>query len=748
MVSLQDSLVASSSRPLPLRARPDLTARQHTYQGRGYWVVKEPIGLNYFRFQEEEYAILNMLDGKTSLQDIKEKFEKEFAPQKISFSDLQQFIGTLHRSGLVITTAMDQGRQLKARRDERKWKESVQLMSNILAVRFKGFDPDRLLSALNPYTRWFFTFPAMIMVLLFCAAAVTLVTVQNDVFRSRLPSFQEFFGPSNWLLLGSVLAVTKVLHEFGHGLSCKRYGGECHEMGVMFLVMTPCLYCNVSDSWMLPNKWHRAAIGAAGMYVEVFLACIATFVWWFSEPGLLNHLALQVMFVSSVSTVIFNGNPLLRYDGYYILSDIMEVPNMRQKASSVLHRYMSKYCLGMELPEDPFLPERNQFFFGLYTVASNVYRLFVTASIMLFLNQVFKPYGLQVIGQMIALAGIYGLVVMPIYQLCKFLYVPGRMSQVKRKNVLITASVVATVIAGIVYVPVPQWVKCPVEVQPRNAESVFVVVPGQLENMLVEPGQQVTRGTKLARVTNLDLLLELSELENEEERLQMLSETLNNQRLRAQDGGEVEQTYLEVVQQLKSVEQQLEKKRQQVTLIDVPAPIDGTVFPVPDKKNRGGDNGMLPEWSGSLFDVKNQGANLSSSDVVCQIGNADEMEAVLYIDQDQIELVNPDQEVAIKLDAFPGRTFPGRIVVMGSKEVEFIPPALSTQQGGDLPAVTDQESGRLRPQNATFPAQVPLTGIEEELKLGMRGRAKVWVKWEPMGSRLWRYISRTFHFYL
>mgnify|MGYP000497118404 CR=1 FL=1 len=116
-------------------------------------------------------------------------------------------------------------------------------------------------------------------------SALGLVIVEWDVFRSRLPAFHEFFGPGNWLLLGLVLAVTKVLHEFGHGLSCKHYGGECHEMGFMLLVLTPCLYCNVSDSWMLPSKWRRAAIGAAGMYVEIVLASIATFVWWFSAPG-------------------------------------------------------------------------------------------------------------------------------------------------------------------------------------------------------------------------------------------------------------------------------------------------------------------------------------------------------------------------------------------------------------------------------------------------------------------------------
>ena len=108
----------------------------------------------------------------------------------------------------------------------------------------------------------------------------------------------------------------------------------------MLLVFTPCLYANVSDSWMLPNKYHRAFIGAAGIYVEAILASIATFIWWFSEPGLLNYLALSVMFICSVSTVLFNGNPLLRFDGYYILMDLLEIPNLRQKATEVMKRFM------------------------------------------------------------------------------------------------------------------------------------------------------------------------------------------------------------------------------------------------------------------------------------------------------------------------------------------------------------------------------------------------------------------------
>jgi putative peptide zinc metalloprotease protein len=189
------------------------------------------------------------------------------------------------------------------------------------------------------------------------------------------------------------MGLVKICHEFGHGLSCKKFGGECHEMGLMFLVFTPCLYCNVSDSWMLPNKWQRVFIGAAGMYVELILASIATFLWWFSEDGMFNFLCLSVMFICSVSTVVFNGNPLLRFDGYYILMDILEIPNLRQKATEILKRWFQKNCLGLELQENPFLPHRNRFLFGIYTIASFVYRWVVAFSIIMFLNAVLKPYG-------------------------------------------------------------------------------------------------------------------------------------------------------------------------------------------------------------------------------------------------------------------------------------------------------------------------------------------------------------------
>ncbi|MFM9115782.1 MAG: hemolysin D, partial [Planctomycetota bacterium] len=265
MATLADSLISSSSRAVRLRMRPDLIARQHRYHGRVFWVIKEPVGLNYFRFHEEEFAILRMLDGISSMEQIKEQFEEEFTPQKITFQDLQQFIGMLHRSGLVISDASGQGRQLKQRGDQKRRQELMSKFSNLFSLRFRGIDPDRLLNWLYPRTRWFYKTSFFFVWLLVGLSALLLVGIEFDTFRARLPAFHQFFAAENWIFLGITMAIVKILHEFGHGLSCKHFGGEVHEMGAMLLVFTPALYCNVSDSWMLPNKYSRAIIGAAGM---------------------------------------------------------------------------------------------------------------------------------------------------------------------------------------------------------------------------------------------------------------------------------------------------------------------------------------------------------------------------------------------------------------------------------------------------------------------------------------------------
>lgn len=760
MATLADSLISSSSRPLTLRMRADLTARRQRYHGQWYWVVKEPIGLNYYRFHEEEYAILCMLDGRSSLESIKERFEQEFTPQKITFQDLQQFVGMLHRSNLVVANAIGQGHQLKKRRDQKKRRELLGKFTNVFALRWRGIDPEWILNKIYPYTGWFFSRPAVIFNLLLALSALLLITVQFDVFSSRLPSFHQFFGNwQNWLVMAVVMAFAKVLHEFGHGLSCKHFGGECHEMGFMLLVFTPALYCNVSDSWMLPNKWHRAFIGAAGMYVEMVLASVATFIWWFTDrTTLINQVCLSMMFICSVSTILFNGNPLLRFDGYYILMDVIEIPNLRQKSTEILKRFLVNLCLGIEQPENPFLPQGNRFFFGLYTVAAVCYRWIVVFSILLFLNKVFEPYGLKVLGRMIGLMGFFGLVVQPLWQLGKFFYTPGRMHKMKRYRLIASLAVVAAGIAVFFLVPLPFHVSSNFDVKPRDATTVYASVDGRLVEVApgIEPGVAVEQGRLLARLENVDLELSVLSLEGQIDEIDAEINVLEKQQRFDPTAG---LRINELEKQRFALQEILNERQRELDRLRIVAPVAGIILPVGDKPDQQKDNAQLPGWAGRALDSKNLNALLTAGDRICQIGDPQQLVAEIIIDQTDIELVRTAVAqhrretqsrvpVELMLDSLPGVIFPSEIERVALSELTETPLGLSTHAGGDVASVADTETGMPKPLSTSYPAIATLPDTGGEVQLGMRGKARIYTGWQPLARRVYRFITRTFHFEL
>lgn len=744
MTTLADSLVDAASRPISLRMRPDLETRKHRYQGRVYWVVKEPIGLTYFRFHEEEFSILGALDGQTSMQRIKEQFEEEFAPQKITFPDLQQFIGMLHRSGLVISEARGQGRQLKRRRDQKWWKEVGGKLANLLSVRFRGVDPERFFNLIYPYIRWFFSTPAFIAAGMLVLSALALILVRYDVMMRDMPDFQSFFGPHNWFYLAIAMAVVKVLHEFGHGLSCKHFGGECHELGAMLLVFTPALYCNVSDSWMLPNKYHRAFIGAAGMYVEVIIASICTWVWYWTRgsDSMLNQLCLSTMFVCSVSTLMFNGNPLLRFDGYYILMDLLEIPNLHQKASEVLRRWIMQNCLGIEQQDNPFLPQRNRFLFALFIVASNLYRWFVTFSILMFLNQVLKPYGLQVVGFMLGLVGVFGLLVMPVIQLGKFLYTPGRMNQVKRTNVLVSLAVIGTAVGLFCFLPLPHFIYCSFDVIPSENDAVFVQAQGQIESVDVKPGDTVVAGQRVAKLRNAELELQLTRLKSLRRETEADLQTLRS--LSIEDASLLPQIP-PIEDSLRMLDKQVKVKEDEVAKLELKAHRNGEVAPPPERKAGPSQKEMLPEWSGSPFETRNLGALLNPGELFCHVVDRSRYRAVLVIDQSDMEFIKPEDFVYLKFDLHPGDASEGKITTISKSQLQSLPPGLTSSAGGSIAAKPDA-SGMQVPLSTTYQADVLITKPPRDLRSGMRGRARVYVGSRSAGSRLWRYLVQTFHF--
>jgi putative peptide zinc metalloprotease protein len=746
MPTLADSLSSSTARPLAVKKRPDLVVERHRYQGQPYWIVKDPLALQYFRFQEEEYFLLTLLDGRNSLDEIKRRFEDEFAPQKITHEELGRLVGMLHRSHLVIADLPGQGTQLRKRHAEKVKREWVGKLTNLLSLRFKGIDPDRLLDWLLPWFGWLFTWVGGVLVLGLASAALLLVLVQFDVFQSKLPTFHEFFAAKNWIYLAVTMGACKILHEFGHGLSCKKFGGECHEMGLMLLVFTPCLYCNVSDSWMLPNKWQRAMIGAAGMYVELLIASCATFLWWFSEPGYFNFLCLSTIFVCSVSTLLFNANPLMRYDGYYILSDILEIPNLRQKATSILGRKLGKWCLGLKEYEDPFLPRRHQLLFALYSIAATVYMWVVSISILFFLYHVFEGNGLRVLGHILAAAALVNLLVVPLWRLGKFFIQPGRMDQVKWPRLFASLAIVGALGAAFVLVPLPYRIFCPIEVVAQRAESVYVDVPGTLVEVLVKPGDKVAAGQPLAKLTNEQLDLDINRLDRKvAEKTAELRSLITERPL---SGSKAHNEIGAVRQQLESAKHELDNKIADLDRLILRAPRPGTVLAPPAQAERSDpQDEVLTSWSGTPLEQRNLRTMLTRGTLFCLVGEPNELEGVLVIDQAAIDFVRPQQQVEVMLDSLPGVKFATTLLDVSPEKLRESSRQLAVKAGGELETKTD-ERGIERPIGTVYQAKVNLIDDTRTLLPGMRGRARIHAAPQTLGQRTWRLILETFNFSL
>jgi putative peptide zinc metalloprotease protein len=725
---MPQALTSSTAWPLALAMRRDLVVRQARWQGREYWIIKDPLALKYFRFEAEEFTILSLLDGRRSSDEVCEAFERQFAPQRITARQLQQLVGMLHRSQLLVASAAGQGAELAARAKTKQRRELWSKAANLLAIRFRGVDPDRFLNGLSGCAGWIFSLPAAACFVLLMLSATALVTAQLDTFLARLPTFEAFFAAENWLWLAVTLGLTKVLHELGHGLACQRFGGECHEMGVMLLVFTPCLYCNVSDAWMIPSKWRRIAVGAGGMYVELILASLATFGWWASAPGLFNALCLNVMFVSSVSTLLFNANPLMRFDGYYILADLVEIPNLRQKAATIVQRKLGRWLLGLRERPDPLLPASHHGLLAAYATASSIYGWLVSLSIFWIVYRALEPYGLKFAGQALGLAMVITLIVAPVVRLLTFVFQPARPKELNPMRAILSVSALGALACGVMCVPLPYYVPARFVIEPRGGTSVYVEVPGELRVSHVQHGP-VAAGQTIAELDDLNARLAVQKLASQRTQAIARIEGIR-QRAHVDEAALLELSQAE--EALAALDVQLARLELDIAKLVIQAPASGLLLPAPSRPAEE-QQGTLATWSGRPLEVRNVGAFLSAGTLLGRIAQPGELEAILAIPEEELDFVASGQAVDLILDSLPGQRLPGRIQRVSAENFQ-----------------TDDEVGLPRQQPAQQPvvyqASVPLDDLSGAIVVGACGTARVQAGRQPLVTRLWRAACRTFHF--
>ncbi len=539
--------------------RPDIVVSHHLYRGQSWYVLAGKAGGRVHRLTPAAYAFAGRLDGSHTVEDLWRSLVDELGEDAPTQGEIVDLLTRLHSSDILLPESRPMLDEFLERRDKegsQKWKK---LFFNPLSATVPLFDPNSMLKALNRVTS---LIPSPVGWLVF----VGLIASTLPFLPAAWPALTErgvqgLLDLENLFAIGLIYPVVKAIHELGHGLTIRRRGGEVHEMGLMFIAFFPIPYVDASASLAFPKARSRAAVAAAGVVVEVAIAAIAFHVWRLVEPGLVRSLAFNTMLIAGFSTVVVNGNPLMRFDGYHVLCDLIGIPDFGKRANEWWGEIVRIHLLGTRepgrRPTDAW--ERTWFFF--YAPAAFLYRIFISLTIALFVATHYRFLGI-----LLAIWSVLLSLVWPLVKTIQKAMTDERIRGVGPRAGRVSL-LLAVLAAGLIFlVPLPDrlivegvvWL--PREAFVRSTEG------GRIEEVLAGPGQMVEAGMPLMR---LDAPRRRIALERAEARLRKAKASLDASRFNDRAAAErLRADFAEAANQLADA-------RKRVEALTIRAAIDG-----------------------------------------------------------------------------------------------------------------------------------------------------------------------------
>lgn len=541
--------------------RPNLVIRRQSFRGEPWYVLGDPYSNRFYRFRPEAYQFISRLDGKKTVEEVWNDCLRADPDRTPGQQEVVSALAQLHAASLIVSDLPPDAAALFNRMTKRQAQNLRQVLLNFLFLKIPLWDPDSFLNKTSFIGKFIFSRYGLI---LFAVALFWALRMGADRWQELLDQTNGILSPGNLLWLYVTWGVVKFFHEMGHGYATKRYGGEVHTMGIMFLVFTPVPYVDTTASWGFRERWKRVMVGFAGMLVEFFIAAVALTVWANTGPGTINQIAFNVIFLASVSTLLFNINPLLRFDGYYIMSDALDVPNLQQTAFLQLKTALERYGFGLRRVPPVANTKRGAFWYGTYGLAAAVYRVFLLGTIVFFIGQ--KLFGLG-----IALA-IFGLItwgVVPLVKMFSYVFTEPRLDRVRSRAIGVVYGTVGVVIAFLAFFPWPAHFRAEGVVKAENVASFVNFSDGILVEVNNESSAMVKAGQPLLKMVNP--LLD-AELQSARARVEQFAQQV---RL-AQAEDPVNIGPLEA--SLRAANAQLNVLIQREKALQVSAPIDGRWF--------------------------------------------------------------------------------------------------------------------------------------------------------------------------
>jgi putative peptide zinc metalloprotease protein len=465
---------------------------RHNYRGLIWYLLEDTTTGRSHRLNSAAYQFIGLLDGSLTVEETYSTISEQLGDFVPGQEDIVQLLGQLHAADLINTNVMADTEELFARQVSQKQQRLQQYISNPLSLKVPLWDPEDFLNKHFTKVQWLFS--AWVAIAWLLLMAYTFIEVIQ-----HWPQINQHFAinalaPNNLLLIVLLYPLIKILHELGHAFSAKLEGGEVHEMGVNFMLFMPIPYVNVSTATHFRNKYKRILVSAAGILVESFLAALGLLLFLMAEPGLIQDIGFNIFIIGGISSLFFNGNPLLKFDAYYILADALAIPNLYQRSGQYWHYLFQRYLFGITSANSPAYSPGENLWLAIYGFLSQTYKLIVMWFIVTFVSDLSFFAGIVLAIWLISLQ-----LCLPLWKALRFIACNPRLGQKRGRVWAITAGITGLVIAVLGFVPVPSYTMTEGVVwQADNAQLIaaeggFAGIPLVKNNQVIEAGTPVLR---------------------------------------------------------------------------------------------------------------------------------------------------------------------------------------------------------------------------------------------------------------
>lgn len=689
------------------RLRGHSALHRHIYRDRVWYVLQDRMNGQFHRFTPEAYELIGRMDGKRSLQEIWEEACAVLGDHVPTQQDVIDLIGQLHHANAIQADRNADVAEMYNRRSRAKRQRLIQKLMSPFGLKVPLWNPDPFLERTKHFVMPVFGKTGLAIWLATVVAGLVLAIINASAFFHNVAD--KVLALENVLMIVLIYPLVKAIHELGHAYAVKRWGGEVREIGLMFLIFYPVPYTDASDATSFRDKRQRILVGAAGIMVELFLASVAMFVWVLVEPGVVRAVAANVILLAGVSTPLFNGNPLLRFDAYYVLSDVIEIPNLAKRSTGQIAYLVKRYALRLKNAVSPAWSGKEAAWLAAYAVLSFAYRIFILLAVSFAVTSQYA-----VLGGLIACWAIYMTVIGPLIRIVRAPQTDSGMRQAQGKIYAIGAGALAVLLIMLFVIPMPYSTRAQGIVWVEDQAIVRAGDDGFLKSIEAVPGAQVSAGQSLVTLDNPIASARLSMLGAQMDYAQQ-------QLLAAYDRPDlalVQSGSLEVL----DTEQRIASER-----------ADGL-----RPRSAVAGEFLLPGANDVMGKYYKRGERIGF------IADPRHMIVVLLVpEEDIVPVRRRGTDISVRFVTQASNPISGRIVRITPEPQDTLPSAVLSTDGGGLFASDPRAKDRLKTFNRFYRVDVDVLGIGHH-RVEERVFGRFQHDWEPVGYRWSRSLRGMF----